>query len=102
MTPPAVMRVTLLYFDGCPNWELARDRVTEALASAGSCADLELTRVETLEEAEALGFSGSPTILVDGEDPFPHSAEVAIACRLYGDDHAPSVTKIVAALRKRL
>ncbi|MFP5325931.1 MAG: thioredoxin family protein [Acidimicrobiia bacterium] len=95
------MRVTVLYFEGCPNWELARNRVTEAAASVGSTVDIKVARVETLEEAEAVGFSGSPTILIDGEDPFPHPAEVALACRLYGDDHAPSVGDLVAALRKR-
>lgn len=95
------MRVRVLYFDGCPNWQLARDRVSEALASIDVAAQVDLTRVETFEEAEALGFSGSPTILVDGEDPFPHQAEAAMACRLYGDDHAPSVADLVTALRKR-
>ena len=95
------MRVTVLYFEGCPNWQLARGRVTEALASVESSAEIEAARVETLEEAEALGFSGSPTILIDGEDPFPHAAGVAMACRLYGSEHAPSVTGLIAALRER-
>lgn len=31
-------------------------------------------RVETPEEAERVGFGGSPTILVDGIDPFPDPA----------------------------
>ena len=29
------MDVTLLYFDGCPNWTLARDRLHDAMRRAG-------------------------------------------------------------------
>ena len=31
---------------------------------------IELERVETLKRAKELAFRGSPTVLVDGEDPF--------------------------------
>ena len=30
------MDIELLYFDGCPNWEEARDRLAEALAATGN------------------------------------------------------------------
>ena len=53
--------VTLLYFDGCPSWQVADQRLREL---AGEL-DLTVTRqkVETPEAAEQLGFRGSPTIL---------------------------------------
>ena len=66
------MDVSLLYFDGCPNWEVADQRLAEI---AGEYADVVVTlqRVETVEEAERLGFHGSPSIVVDGVDLFAES-----------------------------
>ena len=94
------MTVTVLYFDGCPNWELARDRAEEALRVVGASEAVGLQRVESVEEAERFRFAGSPTILIDGEDRFPGAGDVAMACRLYGDQHAPSVDAIVEALSR--
>jgi hypothetical protein len=97
--------VTLLYFDGCPNWHQAEDRVRQALATVGlPQAMLTLHRVETPEEAQRLSFRGSPTILVNGADPFADpTAPVGLACRVYrcGDatSGAPSVQELTAALR---
>ncbi len=95
------MNVTLLYFEGCPNWTVADARLT-ALSD-----ELEVTverlLVETPEEAEAAGFRGSPTILVEGRDPFATGDEPAgLACRIYqtpeGPQGAPTVEQLRAAL----
>ena len=41
-------------------------------------------RVETVEEAERVGFHGSPSILVDGVDAFAGpDAGVGLSCRVY-------------------
>jgi hypothetical protein len=54
------MNVTLRYFEGCPHWPTAHDRLREALRAEGM-ADVEpvLERVETAEDAELL--SAIPT-----------------------------------------
>jgi glutaredoxin len=76
------MDVTLLYFDSCPNW-----RTTEAILSRLSSEydfDLQAQRIDNLEEAQQLAFRGSPTVLIDGVDPFfDPSAVVGMSCRLY-------------------
>lgn len=75
--------VTLLYFDDCPNWKFADRRLVE-LASEG--LDITVTRreVHSAEEAERLGFHGSPSILLDGVDLFPAPrAVVGLTCRVY-------------------
>lgn len=79
------MRIELLYFDGCPNWMAADARIAEALAALGRAdVEVERRRVETVEQAEALGFLGSPTIRIDGTDPFPTgNQQVGLSCRLY-------------------
>lgn len=49
---------------------------------------------EDLSEAIDLGMHGSPTLLVDGRDPFAEasseqraaSSEPSVSCRLYRDD----------------
>jgi hypothetical protein len=99
------MDVTLRYFDGCPNWQEAHSRVRQALSEAGAPGvALTLHRVETDEQAQELSFRGSPTVLVNGHDPFADpSAPVGLACRVYptatGLAGAPSVAELAAVLR---
>lgn len=92
------MAVTILYFDGCPNWQVAHERAAEALRIVGGVDTIELQRVDTPDEADRIGFAGSPTILIDGHDPFP-TESVGFACRLYGQENSPSVAELVRALR---
>ena len=74
--------VTLLYFDGCPNWRVADARLTALADELGFTLDHR--KVETPEDAERLRFRGSPTVLVDGVDPFAAGAEhVGLSCRVY-------------------
>ncbi|MBV9662124.1 MAG: hypothetical protein JO337_13300 [Acidimicrobiales bacterium] len=64
-------RITLRYFDDCPNWKTADDRIRQALHDTGLANSVIVTyeRVDTPEDAERLGFIGSPTVLIDGTDP---------------------------------
>ncbi len=96
------MDITLLYFDDCPNWKVVDERLS---AIAAGRADLTVSRhlVETLEEAERVGFHGSPSILVDGVDVFADpDAGVGLSCRVYrtpeGLAGAPTVEQLRAAL----
>ena len=96
------MRISLRYFEGCPHWEKALDRIGEALGSTGLRAEVILEEV-TAERAEGLGFAGSPTILIDGLDPFPlEDRRAGISCRVYqtewGAEGSPSVAQLATAL----
>jgi hypothetical protein len=98
----ALTDVTLLYFDACPSWRLADERLRDLAAEF----DLTITRqkVETPDAAARWGFRGSPTILVDGRDVFATGDEpVGLSCRLYqtpnGPAGAPTVDQLRAALR---
>ncbi len=99
------VEVTLQYFDGCPNWQETETRVREALRLAGAPPTvLSLQIVSTPEEADRLGFRGSPTVLVGGVDPFASaSSPVGLACRMFrtpdGLAGAPTVEQLLAALR---
>ena len=96
------MDITLLYFDDCPNWRVADERLA---AIAAERADLTVTHhlVDTLEEAERVGLHGSPSILVDGVDVFAGpDAGVGLSCRVYrtpdGLAGAPTVEQLRTAL----
>ncbi len=72
----------------------------EALRLAGlEAVEIGWEQVRTQEEAEQLGFHGSPAILIDGRDPFERAdAPVGLACRLYdtpdGPQGAPSLEQL--------
>lgn len=95
--------MTLRYFDGCPNWQIAREQLKDALRALGRDDQVELERVESDEEAERLSFRGSPTILIDGHDPFAvEDAPVGLSCRIYLTDSGYNGSPSVAQLREAL
>jgi hypothetical protein len=60
-------------------------RLAQALVEA-QVAEAEVVRepVESAEEAARLGFRGSPTVLIDGNDPFAAEKDlIGLACRVY-------------------
>ena len=98
------MRVQLLYFDGCPHWTVMEEHLREALTLCGIPQSIEHCLVETPEEADECRFAGSPSILLNGTDPFaPSPSEVGLTCRVYstpaGAAGAPTVEQLVAAIR---
>jgi len=86
------MDVELLLVLECPNGEEAAVRLREALDGVGLVTTpFRTTVINTWAEAEDRGFVGSPTILIDGRDPFAApEARPALACRIY-----PGVTGAV-------
>jgi len=99
-------RVEILFFEGCPNAELAVSRARQAVASAGASADVRLVPIEGEDEAVRRRFLGSPTVRVDGRDVDASSDardDFGMQCRVYSADGriegAPPVAWIEAALR---
>lgn len=93
--------VTLRYVDGCPNWEHTDRRLRELQAGIGF--ELGYEQVDTPDEAERLGFAGSPTVLVDGVDPFATGpAPSGLACRLYATPEGPQGSPTYEQLREVL
>ena len=78
------MRIEILYFPGCPNYQPAVEQVERVLCSESLQAEIRSIAVRTYAEARELMFPGSPTIRVNGEDVEPPQASVpSLACRLY-------------------
>ncbi|MEU4291746.1 alkylmercury lyase family protein [Kribbella sp. NPDC026596] len=94
------MRLEVLHLPDCPNLSPLLERL--ALVTDLPVA----TRViESDADAARFGMAGSPTLLIDGVDPFgePGECECGLSCRLYRDDEgrivpAPSVEQLRAAL----
>lgn len=100
------MRLTLRYFDGCPNWQTAEARLRETLTGLGLDGwEIIFEKVSSSEDAERLHFRGSPTILIDGVDLFADDdAPFGLACRVYqteqGFEGAPSIAQLTDLLRR--
>jgi hypothetical protein len=99
-----VVRVQLLYFDGCPHWTLMEERLREALTLCGISQAIEHCLVETPEGADEYCFAGSPSILLNGSDPFPApTSEFGLTCRVYstpvGSAGAPTVEQLIAVIK---
>lgn len=96
------MQIDLLHIASCPNVAVVRQRLREAGEQLHLTIDVREVEVTTTEEANRLGMHGSPTILLDGRDPFPGSPP-SVSCRLYNNagaaEGAPSVESLVDVLR---
>lgn len=101
------MKVELLHIDECPNWEETGVRLRTALDAVGkSNVEIDYLLLTTPEEAVQHPFAGSPTILIDGQDPFPFGGPIsALACRVYqtctGLAGSPTTEQLMQALRDR-
>ncbi|UXY25213.1 DsbA family protein [Streptomyces sp. HUAS TT20] len=99
------MQIEVLVVPDCPHQQLAEERLRQALDAVGLAASSFTTRVVGDQaEAERSGFTGSPTILIDGRDPFAEpGAPPSLACRLYrtpsGMAGVPEVGRLQEALR---
>ncbi|MEU0352734.1 alkylmercury lyase family protein [Streptomyces sp. NPDC006237] len=94
------MRITVLTVPDCPNAPVVRERITAALD--GREAEVELIEVREEAEAARWGMTGSPTVLLDGVDPFAVAgAPASVSCRLYRDEEArPGGAPSIEALRR--
>jgi hypothetical protein len=94
------MRIQVLYVPGCPGAAVLTERLARLLAGR---PDVHLDRQVVTDDAQAvaLGMSGSPTLLVDGADPFAEPGRSpSMSCRLYlGPDGHVSGSPSTAQLR---
>lgn len=94
------MKLEVLHVPDCPNLPPMLERLAEV-------TDLPVTTrvIENDADAARFGMAGSPTLLIDGVDPFTTSGqcECGVSCRLYRDQDgrivpAPAVEQLRDAL----
>ena len=98
------MDITLQYFDDCPNWKIT-DRYLQTLVDEqGLDATVHYQLINTPEAAAAEhGFRGSPSVLIDGIDPFAElDALVGLSCRVYVTDSGPAGSPTLHQLQQAI
>lgn len=98
------VHVELLVVPDCPNETRARRALLEAAREAG-LADLAVTVtvIDTDVQAQRRRFTGSPTFLIDGSDPFATpDAPTGVTCRVYRTAAGPAGTPDLEQLRQAL
>nr|WP_202447341.1 hypothetical protein [Streptomyces sp. SID5468] len=75
----------MLVVNDCPSQETAAALLRHVLDEAGlPGTPIRTVTVTSQRQAEGLGFTGSPTIRIDGRDPFAEPGRPAgLSCRLY-------------------
>src|SRR5919107_179409 len=98
------MRIELLYFGGCPTYRNAAEDVRRVLAETSVEAELKLVAVNSDEDARRISFAGSPTLRIDGRDPFPvpERGEGGLTCRVYATPEGMKGTPTAAMIREAL
>src|SRR5437588_7621844 len=80
------MEIEVLYFDGCPNHGPAVQLLRDVLAEQEIQATISEVNVRDSDEAQRIGFLGSPSVRVNGVDIDPSarlSRECGMMCRTY-------------------
>jgi hypothetical protein len=99
------MHLTVLAVPGCPNAPVLRDRLAAVLDGR---AGVSVSQQVVSDEGEAArwGMRGSPTLLIDGVDPFAEPGQApSTSCRLYRDENgqtsgAPSAGQFRQAIEQ--
>ncbi len=101
------MQLTVLAVQDCPNAPVLGDRL--AAVVAGRAGVLLAHRVISDDGGAARwGMHGSPTLLIDGADPFAEAGQPpSLSCRLYRNDDgklagAPSVAQLQHVIEQAL
>ena len=98
------MKIELLYFDECPNYQAALQALKQALLEEGIQSQIQLIAVNANKEAQRVQFPGSPTIRVNDSDLFPAAERQAwgLGCRMYATPEGFRGTPTKVMLREAL
>jgi hypothetical protein len=78
------MKIQLLYFDDCPSCQNALALLQEALGAVGRSDPIEMIEITDEADVQRWKFIGSPTIRIDGIDPFDQgTSNYGMECRVY-------------------
>ncbi len=70
----SAMKIEVLYTKKCRRWPEIVIKLQRALQKLGLEAEIVTHEIKDLEEAKRLGFLGSPTVKVNGQDLEPQAS----------------------------
>ena len=100
------MKLKVLHVRDCPNVGVLTDRLKTLIIGRDDVV-VEHRVIGDQAEAAARGMTDSPTLLIDGVDPFPVAGQPpSLSCRLSLDEigsvsRAPSLAQLRTALANR-
>lgn len=97
--------IEVLLMPDCPNEAAAINIVRTAVADTHVASHITRTVITTEQHARERRFTGSPTILLNGTDPFAKPGQsIGLACRLYstpaGLQGVPDITDLRRVLKQ--
>ena len=98
--------IEVLHIAECPGWERTIELSRQALDELGiDAASVSARLIVSTAEARRTHFAGSPTVLIDGVDPFPSEGPIEEpTCRVYagadGLSPHPPYRDLLDALRR--
>jgi len=102
-TPQTPTPVELMVVPDCPNMVPAQTQLRAIVDEFGHTGmTVRTTVIRSEDEAVARGFTGSPSLRINGIDPSPSSGPVGMSCRLYrtadGVSGLPDAVDVRAAI----
>lgn len=79
------LRLEYQYFDGCPQHTTMWENLKQAIIGLEDKTVVVKVQVNDAEIARRIGFRGSPTLLIAGEDleKLPSPEQASLSCRFY-------------------
>ena len=95
-------KIEFFYFEGCPSYKKTLDYLKEIIDEEILDSNLKLVLVASPEDAQKLGFQGSPSIKVNGTDLENKNDGFSYNCRLYDIDGKLKGTPSKEFIRNKL
>ena len=93
------MKVDVLVFEGCPHADTALSLVKKVIGRLEPEASVRRVEIDTPEKAAEIGFLGSPSVRINGDDiEKRRTSKGALCCRTYSGSGVPPEWMIEAGV----
>ena len=97
------MKVDVLVFEGCPHADTALSLVKKVIGRLEPEASVRRVEIDTPEKAAEIGFLGSPSVRINGDDiEKRRTSKGALCCRTYSGNGVPPEWIIEAGVIRAL
>ena len=97
------MKVDVLVFEGCPHADAALSLVKRVVGRLEPEAPVRRVEIDTPEKAAEIGFLGSPSVRINGDDiERRRTSKGALCCRTYSGNGMPQEWMVEAGIIRAL